>query len=114
MFNELNDDLNKSLNILNDRDVTSESTLAHDGRALKMYIASENLTYGCWGEGLYIVKGYMTGAPNNWGGSCLVVHLRNSDNTLGGYVKTMFSADCKVYSMRQSKDGTVEQNWMQV
>ena len=104
-------ELNKSLDILNDEDLTNESTLASNGRALKIYTATENLTYGCWREGLYIVKGYLLGAPNNWGGSCLVVHLRNSDNSLGGYVKTMFSADCNVYEMRQDPDGTVTQNW---
>ena len=60
-------ELNKSLDILNDADMTGESELASDGRALKIYTAASNLTYGRWGEGLYIVKGYFPGAPNNWG-----------------------------------------------
>ncbi len=99
------------MEVLQDSDSTIESSLASDGRSLKIYTSTENLTYGCWREGLYIVKGYSPGAPTNWGGTCLVTHLRNSDNSFGGYVKTMFSADCKIYVMRQSKDGTIEQNW---
>lgn len=99
--------------MLNDKDSVSENSYALDGRALKMYKVPSggNLTYGCWDEGIYTVPGYATGAPNNWGGACLVTHTRKSDGSLDTYVKTMFCADCKVYVMRQGADGAVQQNW---
>ena len=86
-----------------------------DGRALKLYsVTGQNLTYGCWNEGAYIVPGYCGGAPNNWGGICFVAHSRGSGHIMSYFVKTMFTADGSVFIMRQSPDGTVEQNWKQV
>lgn len=98
--------------MLQDADYTGESTIASNGRALKIYDATENVTYGCWGEGIYTVKPYVPGSPSDWGGMCLVAHIRDSNGTFNSYVKTFFSSDCKVYVMRQTKDGTVDHNWM--
>lgn len=103
--------LNSKIGVLQDTDSTSESAIASNGRALKIYDATENVTYGCWGEGIYTVKPYVPGSPSNWGGMCLVTHVRESSGAFNSYVKTFFSSDCKVYVMRQAKDGTVEQNW---
>lgn len=91
--------LNSKLSIL-------ESRNTDNGRALKVYAATENLIYGCWGEGLYTYPGYHIGAPNDWPGTMLVAKHTS------GYIKTAFSADCKVYMMRQKQDGTVEQSWI--
>ena len=107
----LNGELNNRLNILTDRSSNSPNIPGQNGRALKIYEATENITYGCWGEGLYTVKGYNPGAPTDWGGILLVTHIRNSDNSFASYVKIFFSADCKIYRIRQTYDGTVDQNW---
>lgn len=108
---EAHDSLNSKIEVLQDTDSTSESAIASNGRALKIYDATENVTYGCWGEGIYTVKPYVPGSPSNWGGMCLVTHVRDTGGGFNSYVKTFFSSDCKVYVMRQAKDGTVEQNW---
>lgn len=105
------EELNSKIGVLQDTDSTIESAIASNGRALKIYDATENVTYGCWGEGIYTVKPYVPGSPSNWGGMCLVTHIRDSNGAFDSYVKTFFSSDCKVYIMRQDKDGTVEQNW---
>ena len=104
-------ELNSKIGVLQDTDSTSESAIASNGRALKIYDATENVTYGCWEEGIYTVKPYVPGSPSNWGGMCLVTHVRDSGGGFNSYVKTFFSSDCKVYVMRQTKDGTVDQNW---
>ena len=104
-------EMNENLNTLIDRDSTNENSPASNGRTLKVYNATVNITYGCYDEGLYIVNGYTEGAPNDWGGACLTTLIREGSGAVRQIVKTMFSADCKVYVMRQSKDGTVEQNW---
>src|SRR5699024_4678794 len=105
---EAHDSLNSKIEVLQDIDSESES-IASDGRALKIYDSEGsgggNVTYGCWSEGMYSVRPYTPGAPTNWGGMCLVTRIRNSDGTFNSYVKTFFSAECKVYVMRQSKDG---------
>ena len=108
---EAYDALNSNIEILRDRDDNIESLIASNGRALKIYDATENVTYGCWGEGIYTVKPYVPGSPSNWGGMCLVTHIRDSGGGFNSYVKTFFSADCKIYVMRQTKDGAVDQNW---
>lgn len=108
--------LNSKIEVLQDTDSTSESAIASDGRALKIYDSDRsgggNVTYGCWNEGMYSVRPYTPGAPSNWGGMCFVTHVRESSGAFNSYLKTFFSSDCKVYVMRQAKDGTVEQNWM--
>lgn len=107
--------LNRKIEVLEELDPADINAASpSDGRALKIYRVSMSLTYGCWNEGAYIVPGYCEGAPNNWGGICFVAHSRGSDNRLSYYVKTMFTADGLVFIMRQSPDGTVEQNWKQV
>lgn len=107
--------LNSKIEVLQDADYTTESAIASDGRALKIYDCDGsyggNVTYGCWNEGMYSVRPYTPGAPSNWGGSCQVTHVRDSSGNFNSYVKTFFSGDCKTYIMRQAKDGTVEQNW---
>lgn len=103
--------LNNTITLFKDRDSTVENSPASSGRTLKIYNATDNLMYGCYDEGLYIVNGYSAGAPNDWGGSCLTTLVRGSNGSVTQIVKTFFSADCKVYVMRQSKNGDVEQNW---
>lgn len=108
-------ELNRKIEVLEELDPADINAASpSDGRALKIYRVSMSLTYGCWNEGAYIVPGYCEGAPNNWVGICFVAHSRGSDNRLSYYVKTMFTADGLVFIMRQSPDGTVEQNWKQV
>lgn len=113
---EAHDSLNSKIGVLQDTDSTSGSAIASDGRALKIYDSERsgggNVTYGCWNEGMYSVRPYTPGAPSIWGGMCLVTHVRESSGAFNSYLKTFFSSDCKVYVMRQAKDGTVEQNWM--
>ena len=109
--------LNSKIDILQDADLSDESTIASDGRALKIYDSDGshsygvNVTYGCWDEGMYSVRPYTPGAPSNWGGSCHVTHVRDSNGNFNSYVKIFFSADCKIYRIRQTYDGTVDQNW---
>lgn len=109
------DEVNSKIEVLQDTDSTSESAIASDGRALKIYDSDRsgggNVTYGCWNEGMYSVRPYTPGAPSDWGGMCLVTHIRDSGGRFNSYVKTFFSSNCKVYVMRQATDGTVDQNW---
>lgn len=106
--------LNSNIEILRDCDVTTENNKASDGRALKIYDKGENVTYGCWEEGIHNIGGYTPGAPTVWGGACFVTHMRNNDESFRGYLKTFFGYDCKTYLMRQTADGTVEQNWTEI
>ena len=57
---------NSNMEILCSRELGSA------GRALKIYdVSSENLKYGCFGEGIYIYPAYYgteKGAPDDWGG----------------------------------------------
>lgn len=108
--------LNSKIEVLEELDPAGiDAATPTDGRALKLYsVTGQNLTYGCWNEGAYIVPGYCGGAPNNWGGICFVAHSRGSGHIMSYYVKTMFTADGSVFIMRQAPDGTVEQNWKQV
>ena len=108
------DEVNSNIEILRDRDITTENSKASDGRALKIYAKGENVTYGCWEEGIHNVGGYTPGAPTDWGGTCFVTHMRNTDESFRGYLKTFFGYDCKTYLMRQTADGTVEQNWTEI
>ena len=107
-------ELNSNIEILRDQDITTENSKASDGRALKIYAKGENVTYGCWEEGIHNVGGYTPGSPTDWGGSCFVTHMRNTDGSFRGYLKTFFGYDCKTYLMRQTADGTVEQNWTEI
>ena len=72
-------ELNSNIKILNSKN--------DNGHALKVFNASENLTYGCWDDGLYRYGGYYgNGSPSDWAGIMLVsVIFINGE--VGGYLK---------------------------
>lgn len=75
--------------------------------AMQISNASENLIYGCWGEQFYRYPGYYgNGAPTDWAGVMGTFPISG-----GGYIKAALSADCRLYLMRQTGDGTVQQAW---
>ena len=80
------------------------------GSALFFRAPDGNLTYGCWGPGLYAYPSYYTGAPSDWSGLMLVA----PQDTTGARLKIAFSRDCHIYEMRQESDGSIGQNWTQV
>lgn len=110
------DSLNKKTIIDVLKDFLVLNSKSETGRALKVYdVTTDNLTYGCWAEGLYNYKGYYgKGAPNDWAGSMLVKQIINNNGEVEGFVKTAFTAECKIYMMRQAKNGTIEQSWKEV
>lgn len=110
------DALNKKTIIDVLKEFLTLNSKSETGRALKVYdVTTENLTYGCWAEGLYNYKGYYkNGAPNDWAGSMLVKQIINNNGEAAGFIKTAFTAECKIYMMRQKKEGTIEQPWKEV
>lgn len=110
------DSLNKKTIVDVLKDFLTLNSKSETGRALKVYdVTTENLTYGCWIEGLYNYKGYYkNGAPSDWAGAMLVKQNINSSGEVDGFVKTVFSAECKIYMMRQNKNGDIEQSWKEV
>lgn len=80
------------------------------GSALLFRKPDGNLTYGCWAAGLYAYPGYYTGGPSDWSGLMLVA----PQDTTGARLKIAFSSDGHIYTMRQTSDGAVSQNWTQV
>lgn len=97
------DELNSKLNIL---DKTNGN-----GSALKVFDATENLTYGCWAQGLYRYGGYYgNGAPSDWAGMMLVstIYINGEVN---GYLKVAWDMSMSQYIMKNNKDGSVAQAW---
>ena len=87
------------------------------GRALKIYdVSSENLKYGCFGEGIYIYPAYYgteKGAPDDWGGYMISVGIGGGSSKK--HLKYAYTLGGSVYFMRQAAEtGTVEQDWTKV
>ena len=96
-------ELNSNIKILNSKN--------DNGHALKVFNASENLTYGCWDDGLYRYGGYYgNGAPSDWAGIMLVsVIFINGE--VNGYLKVAWDMSMTQYIMKNNKDGSVAQAW---
>ena len=76
-----------------------------------MFNASENLAYGCWGDGLYRYGGYYgNGAPSDWAGIMLVstIYINGEVN---GFLKVAWDMSMTQYIMKNNKDGSVAQSW---
>ena len=96
-------ELNSKLNILNKAN--------GNGSALRVFDATENLTYGCWQNGLFRYGGYYgTGAPSDWAGIMLVspIYINGEVN---GYLKVAWDMSMTQYVMKNNKDGSVAQAW---
>lgn len=96
-------ELNSKLNIL---DKTNGN-----GSALKVFDATENLTYGCWAQGLYRYGGYYgNGAPSEWAGIMLAspIYINGEVN---GYLKVAWDMGMTQYIMKNNEDGSVAQAW---
>ena len=96
-------ELNSNIKILNSKN--------DNGHALKVFNASENLTYGCWDDGLYRYGGYYgNGAPSDWAGIMLVsVIFINGE--VNGYLKVAWDMGMSQYIMKNNKDGSVAHSW---
>ena len=96
-------ELNSNIKILNSKN--------NNGHALKVFNASENLTYGCWDDGLYRYGGYYgNGAPSDWAGIMLVsVIFINGE--VNGYLKVAWDMSMTQYIMKNNKDGSVAHSW---
>ena len=96
-------ELNSNIKILNSKN--------GNGHALKVFNASENLTYGCWDDGLYRYGGYYgNGAPSDWAGIMLVsVIFINGE--VNGYLKVAWDISMSQYIMKNNKDGSVAHSW---
>ena len=108
---ELVGSLNSNMKILGSREPGSA------GRALKIYdVNSENLKYGCFGEGIYIYPAYYgteKGAPDDWGGYMISVGIGGGGSKK--HLKYAYTLSGAVYFMRQAAEtGTVEQDWTKV
>ena len=93
------------------------SQLGSAGRALKIYdVSSENLKYGCFGEGIYIYPAYYgteKGAPDDWGGYMISVGIGGGSSKK--HLKYAYTLGGSVYFMRQAAEtGAVEQDWTKV
>ena len=96
-------ELNSKLNIL---DKTNGN-----GSALKVFDATENLTYGCWAQGLYRYGGYYgNGAPSDWAGIMLAspIYINGEVN---GYLKVAWDMGMTQYIMKNNEDGSVAKDW---
>lgn len=85
-----------------------------NGSALRVFDATENLTYGCWQNGLYRYGGYYgNGAPSDWGGIMLVspIYINGEVN---GYLKVAWDMSMTQYIMKNNKDGSVAHSWKQL
>ena len=95
--------LNSKINILNKAN--------GNGSALRVFDATENLTYGCWQNGLYRYGGYYgNGAPSDWGGIMLVspIYINGEVN---GFLKVVWDMGMTQYIMKNNKDGSVAHAW---
>ena len=96
-------ELNSNIKILNSKN--------DNGHALKVFNASENLTYGCWNDGLYRYGGYYgNGAPSDWAGIMLVSPIF-LNGEVGGYLKVAWDMGMSQYIMKNNKDGSVAHAW---
>ena len=96
-------ELNSKINILNKAN--------GNGSALRVFDATENLTYGCWQNGLYRYGGYYdNGAPSDWGGIMLVspIYINGEVN---GFLKVAWDMGMNHYIMKNNKDGSVAHAW---
>ena len=96
-------ELNSKLNIL---DKTNGN-----GSALKVFDATENLTYGCWAQGLYRYGGYYgNGAPSDWAGIMLAspIYINGEVN---GYLKVAWDMGMTQYILKNNEDGSVAKAW---
>lgn len=82
-----------------------------NGSALKVFDATENLTYGCWAQGLYRYGGYYgNGAPSDWAGIMLASQIF-INGEVNGYLKVAWDMGMTQYMMKNNKDGSVAQAW---
>lgn len=96
-------ELNSNIKILNSKN--------DNGHALKVFNASENLTYGCWDDGLYRYGGYYgNGAPSDWAGIMLVSPIF-ANGEINGFLKVAWDMGMTQYIMKNNKDGSVAQAW---
>lgn len=96
-------ELNSKLNIL---DKTNGN-----GSTLKVFDATENLTYGCWAQGLYRYGGYYgNGAPSDWAGIMLASPIF-INGEVNGYLKVAWDMSMNHYIMKNNKDGSVAHSW---
>lgn len=96
-------ELNSKLNIL---DKTNGN-----GSALKVFDATENLTYGCWAQGLYRYGGYYgNGEPSDWAGIMLTSQIF-INGEVNGYLKVAWDMGMNHYIMKNNKDGSVAHSW---
>ena len=96
-------ELNSKLNIL---DKTNGN-----GSALKVFDATENLTYGCWAQGLYRYGGYYgNGAPSDWAGIMLASPIYINGEVYG-YLKVAWDMGMTQYIMKNNEDGSVAKAW---
>ena len=96
-------ELNSKINILNKAN--------GNGSALRVFDATENLTYGCWQNGLFRYGGYYgNGAPSDWAGIMLVspIYINGEVN---GFLKVAWDMSMTQYIMKNNKDGSVAQSW---
>lgn len=82
-----------------------------NGSALRVFDATENLTYGCWQNGLYRYGGhYGNGTPSDWAGIVLVTPIFQNGE-INGYLKVAWDMGMNQYVMKNNKDGSVAQAW---
>ena len=96
--------LNSKISILNATDMPVGSAIKVNDRT-----GQTNLTYGFWSPGIYLYPGNTAGAPSTYDGLLLVFKAAS-----GSFCKVAFGFDCKIYMLRQTSDGTVTQNWVQI
>ena len=110
MLRKTNEELEKELESLNSKLNILDKTNGN-GSALKVFDATENLTYGCWAQGLYRYGGYYgNGAPSDWAGIMLVsVIFINGE--VNGYLKVAWDMSMSQYIMKNNKDGSVAKAW---
>lgn len=108
----------EALNELNsDFEILGSQNPGSAGRALKIYdVSSENLKYGCFGEGIYIYPPYYgteKGAPDDWGGYIISIGIGGGSSKK--HLKYAYTLSGAVYFMRQAAEtGTVEQDWTKI
>lgn len=96
-------ELNSNIKILNSKN--------YNGHALKVFNASENLTYGCWDDGLYRYGSYYgNGAPSDWAGIMLVSQIY-INGEVNGFLKVAWDMSMSQYIMKNNKDGSVAHSW---
>lgn len=83
--------------------------------SLKIYEATGSLVYGCWAEAIYNYGGYYgNGAPSDWAGTMRTYPVKDTSGKITAFIKIAWSAECKMYMMRQNANGTIEQSWKEI